>query len=125
MFLLGKLLYGRAVAAPDAEAHAGTDRRAVSAPDAEAHAGTDRRAVSAPDAKAYAGADRRAVAAPDAATVAVADDGALGPNIIYKLDGRSSFIAEAAAQCARAQKQRRNLRFGFAEAGEENCTAAA
>ena len=55
----------------------------------------------------------------------LADDGALGSNIIYKLDGRSSFIAEAAAQCATAQKQRRNLRFGFAERGEENCTAAA
>ena len=55
----------------------------------------------------------------------LADDGALGSNVIYKLDGESSFIAEAAAQCATAQKQRRNLRFGFAETGEENCTAAA
>ena len=54
-----------------------------------------------------------------------ASDGSLGPNIIYKLDGQSSFIAEATAQCAKAQKQRRNLRFGFAETGEENCTAAA
>ena len=55
----------------------------------------------------------------------LADDGAIGSNVIYKLDGESSFIAEATAQCATAQKQRRNLRFGFAETGEENCTAAA
>ncbi len=55
----------------------------------------------------------------------LADDGALGSNILYKLDGESSFIAETAAQCAEAQQQRRHLRFGFAETGEENCTAAA
>ena len=56
----------------------------------------------------------------------LADDGALGSNVIYKLDGRSSFIAEAAAQCATAQKQRRNLRFGFAAPETvDNCTAAA
>ena len=43
----------------------------------------------------------------------LADDGALGPNLLFKLDGESSFIAETAAECTA------NV------AGVANCTAAA
>ena len=54
----------------------------------------------------------------------LADDGALGPNLLFKLDGESSFITKAAVACtAKAQQHRRLL--GGPETGGQNCTAAA
>ena len=40
----------------------------------------------------------------------LADDGGLGPNVLFKLDGASSYVAETAAACtAMAQQPRRLL----------------